>query len=375
MKIPFNLPHITGKELKYIEEVVEKRHLSGNGVFTGKCQQWLEKNIGCAKAFLTTSCTSALELSAVLLNLGPGDEVIMPSYTFVSTANAFVMLGATPVFVDIRGDTLNIDERKIEKAITRKTRAIVAVHYSGVACNIHEIKRITKKHKLILIEDAAHALMAAYNNKPLGSFGELAALSFHETKNITSGEGGALLINDKRFIKRAKLVWEKGTDRHIFREGKADKYTWVDLGSSYMPSEIIAAFLYAQMKDASRITRKRLYLWNLYHKMFTDMERNKKLRRPVVPPGCEHNAHMYYLILPDKHRRDMLIASFKKKGIGCVFHYIPLHSSPAGKRFGRSAGKLPVTTDMSERIIRLPLWAGMSRKEIVSVINAVKKSL
>jgi TDP-4-keto-6-deoxy-D-glucose transaminase len=357
--IPFNKPYMTGQELGYISQAHANGHLAGNGQFSKQCCAWLEDRIGCQKALLTHSCTAALEMAAILSGVGIGDEVIMPSFTFVSTANAFVLRGATPVFVDIRPDTLNIDETKIEQAITPRTRAIVPVHYAGVGCDMDAIMEIARRHDLLVIEDAAQGLIGRYRDRPLGSIGHMAALSFHETKNIISGEGGALLINDPRFVDRAEIIWEKGTNRSQFFRGQVDKYTWVDLGSSYLPGEIIAAFLWAQMEQADAITKRRLDIWADYHESFVDLERTGTVRRPIVPRECVHNAHMYYLLLPSLERRTTCIDRLKAKGIQSVFHYVPLHSSPFGRSIGRSVGDMSNTDAASERLVRLPLWLGL----------------
>lgn len=357
--IPFNKPFMTGQELGYISQAHANGHLAGNGQFSKQCCAWLEDRIGCQKALLTHSCTAALEMAAILSGVGIGDEVIMPSFTFVSTANAFVLRGATPVFVDIRPDTLNIDETKIEQAITPRTRAIVPVHYAGVGCDMDAIMEIARRHDLLVIEDAAQGLIADYRDRPLGSIGHMAALSFHETKNIISGEGGALLINDPRFVDRAEVVWEKGTNRSQFFRGQVDKYTWVDIGSSYLPGEIIAAFLWAQMEEADAITKRRLDIWADYHESFVDLERAGAVRRPIVPRECVHNAHMYYLLLPSLERRTTVIDRLKAKGIQSVFHYVSLHSSPFGRTIGRSVGDMSNTDAASERLVRLPLWLGL----------------
>ena len=359
MKIPFNKPFMTGRETGYILAAHEAGHLSGNGPFSKRCHHWLEERIGCAKALLTHSCTAALEMAAILLDLKPGDEVIMPSYTFVSTANAFVLRGAVPVFVDIRPDTLNLDETKIEAAITPKTRAIVVVHYAGVACEMDAIMQIAERHGLLVVEDAAQGVMSTYKGKPLGSIGHLGAYSFHETKNIISGEGGALLVNDPRFEARAEIVWEKGTNRNSFFRGEVDKYTWVDLGSSYLPGELIAAFLWAQFEQAETITHRRLDIWQHYHDAFAPLEAAGLVQRPSIPADCRHNAHMYYLLLPSLDLRSRFIAGMKEADIHPVFHYIPLHSSPAGQRFCRTPSPLPHTEQLSERLVRLPLWPGI----------------
>jgi len=377
MKIPFNKPYMTGKELWYIAQAHANGHLAGDGQFTKQCSQWLEGRTGSNRALLTHSCTAALEMAAILADLKPGDEVIMPSYTFVSTANAFVLRGAVPVFVDIRPDTLNIDESKIEDAITEQTRAIVTVHYAGVGCEMDSIMDIARKHDLLVIEDAAQALMSSYKGRPLGSIGHMATLSFHETKNIISGEGGALLVNDPGLIERAEIIREKGTNRSQFFRGEVDKYTWVDIGSSYLPGELIAAFLWAQMEEAEAITRKRLDIWNTYHQWFDDNERSGNIRRPAVPTHCEHNAHMYYLLLPSLQSRTKFIKQLANVGINSVFHYIPLHSAPAGQRLGRSHGDLTNTTELANKLVRLPLWLGLDKhqaeviRQILTVLGAL----
>jgi len=347
---------MTGKELWYVSQAHANGHLAGDGEFTKRCNSWLEEKIGCKKALLTHSCTAALEMTAILCDLEPGDEVIMPSYTFVSTANAFVLQGAVPVFVDIRPDTLNIDETQIEQAITSKTKAIVVVHYAGVGCEMDTIVEIAQRHQLILIEDAAQGICATYKDRPLGSIGDLATVSFHETKNIISGEGGALLVNSERFVERAEIIREKGTNRSKFLRGQVDKYTWVEKGSSYLPSELVAAFLWAQMEEADDITKRRLAIWNSYHQSFATLEKQEKLRRPVIPDECGHNAHMYYLLLANSEARDECIAYLKDQGIGSVFHYVPLHNSPMGRRCSRASGELNNTTQLSSRLLRLPLW-------------------
>jgi len=360
--IPFNKPFMTGRELSYLSEAHAQGHLSGNGAFTNKCQKWLEQRIGCSKALLTHSCTGALEMAAILAKINPGDEVIKPSYTFVSTANAFVLRGGVPVFVDIRSDTLNIDETKIEAAITPRTKAIVTVHYAGVGCDMDTIMAIAKDYQLLVIEDAAHAVMSSYKERPLGSIGHLAALSFHETKNLISGEGGALLINDPRFAERAEMVWEKGTNRSLFFRGKVDKYTWTDVGSSYLPSELIAAFLWAQMEEAKSITARRIGIWKRYHDGFASLDQSGKARRPAVPGDCTHNAHIYYLLLSNLQKRNSFIAKLKEQGIESVFHYVPLHDSPMGQKHARFSGQLTETRSAAERLVRLPLWLGLESK-------------
>lgn len=373
MRVPFNKPYMTGKELQYIAQAHANSHLAGDGAFTRKCSAWLEQRIGCHKALLTHSCTAALEMAAILTDIEPGDEVIMPSYTFVSTANAFVLRGAVPVFVDIRADTLNIDEAKIEAAITPRTRAIVPVHYAGVACEMDAIMDIARRYRLIVIEDAAQGIMSSYKGRALGSIGHLACLSFHETKNIISGEGGALLINDPELSLRAEIIREKGTNRSQFFRGQVDKYTWCDVGSSYLPGELIAAFLWAQMEEADAITAERLRLWGHYHETMASLEVQGLLQRPTVPLDCAHNAHMYYLLLPDLRLRSELIAQMNQQGVGVVFHYVPLHSAPAGLRFGRVSGGMNVTDDMADRLVRLPLWVGLDESihEVTSSVTSL----
>lgn len=374
MNIPFNKPYMTGKELWYISQAHASGHLAGDGQFTKKCNAWLEQRIGCQKALLTHSCTAALEMAAILADIQPGDEVIMPSYTFVSTANAFVLRGGVPVFVDIRPDTLNMDETKIEAAITPRTKAIAPVHYAGVACEMDTIMDIARRHNLLVIEDAAQGIMSTYKGRPLGSIGHLAALSFHETKNIISGEGGALLVNDAKLVARAEMVREKGTNRSQFFRGQVDKYTWVDVGSSFLPGEVIAAFLWAQMEEADAITRRRLDIWSNYHQWFANVEKAGKVQRPTVPRECVHNAHMYYLLLPSLAQRTAMIDQLKGKGILSVFHYIPLHSSPRGKAVGRAAGDMAHTDSISDRLVRLPLWLGLEEhlaEVIAEVVAAI----
>lgn len=359
LMIPFNKPFMTGRELSYIAQAHVNGHLSGDGTFTRECHAWLEAHTSASKALLTHSCTAALEMAAILLDLEPGDEVIMPSYTFVSTANAFVLRGAVPVFIDIRADTLNLDERLIEAAITPRTKAICVVHYAGVACEMDAICDIARRHGLKVVEDAAQGIYSRYKGRPLGAIGELGAMSFHETKNIISGEGGALLVRDTELAERAEVVREKGTNRSRFFRGQVDKYTWVDIGSSYLPGEIIAAFLQAQMEDGDLITRRRLALWNRYHAWAASHESAGRLRRPIVPEYCTHNAHMYYLLLPNLEARSRFISGMKERGVGTVFHYIPLHSAPAGREFARTHGSLSVTDEMSDRLVRMPLWVGL----------------
>lgn len=357
--IPFNKPYMTGHELENIAAAHANGHLSGDGPFTRRCHAWLEQQCVAQRALLTHSCTAALEMAALLLDLEPGDEVIMPSYTFVSTANAFVLRGAVPVFVDIREDTLNLDERLVEGAITAKTRAICVVHYAGVACEMDPILDIAERHGLRVIEDAAQGIYSTYKGRPLGTLGDAGCLSFHETKNIISGEGGALLLRDAELAERAEVLREKGTNRSKFFRGQVDKYTWVDIGSSYLPGEIVAAFLAAQLEEGEAITRRRLALWDRYHAWAERHEVAGMLRRPVVPPHCTHNAHMYYLLLPSLDARSRFISRMKELEVATVFHYIPLHSSPCGLQHGRAYGSLPITDAASERLVRLPLWVGL----------------
>lgn len=371
--IPFSRPYLTGKELDYIAEAYSGGQLAGDGLFTRRCSQWLQDKTGCLKALLTHSCTAALEMAAILADIQPGDEVIMPSYTFVSTANAFVLRGGVPVFVDIRPDTLNIDESLVEAAITSRTKAIVAVHYAGVACEMNALMDIAHRHGLLMIEDAAQGVMAQYQSQPLGSIGHLGCFSFHETKNVISGEGGALLINDAHFIKRAEIIREKGTNRSQFFRGQVDKYTWVDIGSSYLPGEIIAAFLYAQLQSTDQVTSARLKIWNQYHHLLSPLEQKGNLRRPVIPSQCQQNAHMYYILLPDLQTRTDLILYLKEHHINAVFHYVPLHCSPAGRRYGRTHGELTHTKNLSDRLLRLPLFPGLTFQQIDQVIASIKE--
>ena len=374
MRIPFNKPYMTGRELWLISQAHAAGHLSGDGRFTRQCHDWIQANTGCRKALLTHSCTAALEMSALLLDLAHGDEVIMPSFTFVSTANAFVLRGACPVFVDIRPDTLNIDERLIESAITERTKAIVPVHYGGVACDMDAIMEIARRHDLFVVEDAAQGFLARYRDRPLGSIGHLAALSFHETKNVISGEGGALLINDDRFRSRAEIIWEKGTNRTQFLRGEVNKYTWVDIGSSFLPGELIAAFLWAQLESAYEMTTERLRLWNHYASGCKALE-PLGVRLPVVPPEAAHNAHLFYVLLPSSVSRSEMLAELNHRGVNAIFHYVPLHDSPAGRRYGRAVGAMDVTTTLSSRLIRLPVWVGVTPPEAEFIIASVAESL
>lgn len=373
--IPFNRPHLTTYELGFIGHAHGLGALAGDGEFTRRCHAWLEKNIGSPRTLLTHSCTAALEMCALLLDVEPGDEIIMPSYTFVSTANAFVLRGGVPVFVDIREDTLNLDEALIEDAITERTKAIVPVHYAGVCCEMDEICKIAKKHGLKVIEDAAQGIMATYKGKPLGGIGDLGAFSFHETKNIISGEGGALLINDEKYIGRAEIIREKGADRSRFFRGEVDKYTWQDIGSSFLPGELIAAFLWAQLEDAERITNERLSIWQNYDRLLAPLEAEGYLRRPIIPQECGHNGHIYYVLLAPEINRQKVLEHLKEAGVHAIFHYIPLHSSPAGKRLGRSSGELKLTDDLSARLIRLPLWIGLHTDDQERVVASLIRAL
>lgn len=369
--ITFNRPHVTGDELPFITEAIANLQLSANGVFTQRCQSRLEETLGAPRVLLTHSCTAALEMAALLSGIGPGDEVIMPSFTFVSTANAVALRGATPVFVDIRPDTFNVDEGAIEAAITGRTRAISVVHYAGVGAAMDAIGEIAVRRGLTVMEDAAQGLFASYRGRPLGTFGATGAISFHETKNVISGEGGALIVNDKALVDRAEILWEKGTDRTRFRRGETDRYTWCDLGSSFAPSEITAAFLWAQLRQAEAITRARRLIWERYHQAFAGWEAEGLLRRPQIPADRAHNAHLYGLLLPSASARAAALEGFARAGVQAIFHYVPLHDSPAGRRYGRAAGPLPVTEDVAARLIRLPLHADLTQEEQNRVIQAV----
>lgn len=374
IKIPFNKPFIEGKELYYISQAVIKyAHLSGDGPFTKMCQTWLEDNLGCPKAFLTHSCTGALEMAAMLCEVSEGDEVIMPSFTFVSTANAFVLRGAVPVFVDIRSDTLNINEKLIEEAITPKTKVIVPVHYAGVGCDMDSIMKIAKKHNLYVVEDAAQALLSNHNGRYLGTIGHFGCLSFHETKNVISGEGGALLVNDEKFVERAEILREKGTNRSRFFRGEVDKYTWVDKGSSYLPSELVGAFLFAQLERASEINAKRCRIFDGYYDGLKRLEKRGHLRLPFIPNKCDCNSHIFYIIVESLKIRTKLIEYLKKKSILSVFHYVPLHSSPAGKKYCRVSGSMTVTNDLSDRILRLPVYFDMELEDVQEVVENINE--
>lgn len=368
--IPFNKPYLTGKELHCIAEAHARGQLAGDGFFTQRCSAWLEERTGCHKALLTHSCTAALEMAAILADIQPGDEVIMPSYTFVSTANAFVLRGGVPVFVDIRADTLNINEELIEAAITSKTKAIVPVHYAGVACEMDTIMALARQYNLIVIEDAAQGVMATYKGRALGSIGDLGCYSFHETKNIISGEGGALLVNNPVFASRAEIIREKGTNRSQFFRGQVDKYTWVDIGSSYLPGELIAAFLWAQIQEAEIITKRRLSIWNTYHQSLASLEVRALLSRPHIPDHCSHNAHMYYILVADLESRTELIAGLKRQGVHCVFHYVPLHTASHQGLLARTHGQLTTTEVLADRLLRLPLWLEIETQQSI-VIDAL----
>lgn len=372
-KIPFNKPFIAGKELSYIARaVLVDSHIAGDGAFTERCHTWLEKRLGCKKALLTHSCTAALEMAAILCDIGPGDEVIMPSFTFVSTANAFVLRGGVPVFVDIRPDTLNIDESQIERAITPRTKAIVPVHYAGRACAMDKIMDIAEKHDLMVIEDAAQALLSTWQDKYLGTVGHLGCFSFHETKNIISGEGGALLINDPDLIKRAEILREKGTDRSRFYRGEIDKYTWQDIGSSYLPSDLTAAFLYAQLEEAEEIIDKRCKLFSRYLERLAPLVNAGDIQIPQISDNCEANGHLFYILTKSLDIRDALIKHLSQKGIHAVFHYLPLHLSPAGKRFCRVHGRMTVSEQVSDRLLRLPLYYEMANDDVDRVVGELK---
>ena len=371
--ISFNVPPIVGKEMEYIEEAIRSHKICGDGAFTRKCSEWLEKETGTEKALLTTSCTHATELAAILTNMGPGDEVIMPSYTFVSTADAFVLRGAKIVFVDIRPDTMNIDENLIEDAITERTRAIVPVHYAGVSCEMDKICKIAEKYNLYVIEDAAQGMMSTYKGKALGTIGDFGCYSFHETKNYSMGEGGALLIKNRENIKRAEIIREKGTNRSQFFRGEIDKYTWMEAGSSYLPSELNAAYLWAQLEEALEIYQNRMDSWKLYYDCLKDLAEEGKIELPYIPQGCVHNAHMFYIKAKDLQERTDLIYYLKGKNINCVFHYIPLHSSPAGKQLGVFHGEDRYTTTESERLMRLPMYYGLEGDAAIYISEMIKK--
>ena len=368
--INFNVPPYADKAKDYIQECVVNQKICGDGAYTRKCNEWIERKTGTAKCLLTTSCTHATELAALLCDIKPGDEVIMPSYTFVSTANAFVLRGAVPVFVDIRPDTMNIDEKLIEDAVTEKTRAIVPVHYAGVACEMDTIMAIAEKYHLAVIEDAAQGIMSTYKGRALGAIGNFGCFSFHETKNYSMGEGGALLIRDEKNVEEAEIIREKGTNRSQFFRGMVDKYTWVDYGSSYLPSELNAAYLWAQLEQADEINRARLSAWQKYYEGLECL--SDRIGLPVVPGSCAHNAHMFYIKAKDLEERTELIQTLKSNGISAPFHYVPLHSSPAGMKYGRFAGEDRYTTRESERLLRLPMYYGITEQDISTVVEAVK---
>ena len=373
-KIPFNKPFIVGKELYYIAQAVQNGHLSGDGPFTKKCNAWLEEHFHARKVLLTHSCTAALEMAAILCDIQPGDEFIVPSYTFVSTVNAFVLRGGVPKFVDIRPDTMNMDEKQIESAITSKTKVIVPVHYAGVGCEMDMIMNIARRHNLLVVEDAAQGVCATYNNKYLGTIGHLGCYSFHETKNFICGEGGALAINDERFFERAEIIREKGTNRSQFFRGMVDKYTWVDIGSSYLPSEMIAAFLYAQLEESGKITEKRLSIWDAYHAGLTGLEEMGKLRRPIIPSDCGHNAHMYYILLKNLDERTRLIKFLKERDIHPVFHYVPLHNSPKGIELSNGkAPSLPLTEEYADRLLRLPCYYELTLEQVRGICKVIEE--
>lgn len=370
--IPFNIPPFVGKELDYMKQAIDSKKICGDGAFTKKCNGMLEKQTGCGKVLLTTSCSHALEMASLLTNIQPGDEVIMPSYTFVSTANAFVLRGAVIVFVDIRPDTMNIDENLIEDAITQKTKAIVPVHYAGVGCEMDKIMEIARKHDLLVVEDAAQGVMAYYKGRALGSIGDVGCYSFHETKNYSMGEGGAVLVNNPEMYERSEIVREKGTNRSRFLRGQIDKYTWVDVGSSYLPSDMNAAYLCAQLEMADEINDNRLASWKKYYDAFASLEAEGLVERPFIPTECAHNAHMFYLKVRDLEQRSELISYLKDKGILAVFHYVPLHSAEAGVKFGRFHGEDKYTTKESERLLRLPMYYGLTDQDIDYIVENVK---
>lgn len=371
--INFNLPPFTGNEVEYIRQAIKNNKICGDGEFTKGCNKWIEERFDIQKALLTTSCTHALEMTALLADIQPGDEVIMPSFTFVSTADAFVMRGAKIVFIDIRPDTMNINEELIEAAITNKTKAIVPVHYAGVACNMDKIMEIAQKYNLFVIEDAAQGVMSTYKGQALGTIGHFGCYSFHETKNYSMGEGGALLIKDYKYIEKAEIIREKGTDRSKFFRGQVDKYTWVDYGSSYLPSELNAAYLYAQLEEADKINEARLNIWNTYNKELKELEMSGMIQLPYIPEDCVHNAHMYYIKLKDIKQRQEFIAYMKENDVQTVFHYIPLHSAPAGKKYGVFHGEDEYTTKESERLVRLPLYYGLQQEEVEHIVRMIKE--
>ena len=372
MRVPFNRPVLTGAEMDYMRAAIDNLQISGDGVFTKKVHALLESLTGAQKALLTTSCTHALEMTALLLDVTPGDEIILPSFTFVSTANAFVLRGGRPVFVDIRRDTLNIDPAQIASRITPRTRAIVVVHYAGIGCDMDAIMAIASRHAIPVIEDNAHGLLGAYRDRPLGSFGALTALSFHETKNFTCGEGGALMINDARYVERAEILREKGTDRSRFFRGQVDKYGWMDIGSSYLPSDLLAAFLLAQLESRDRIQAHRKRVWETYRSELEDWARANDVGLPHVPDECRQSYHLFYLVMPSLDARQAFIAHLRERGVGAVFHYLPLHLSPMGRRFGGRPGDCPVTEEVSDRLVRLPLYNDLSPETQAEVIADIE---
>lgn len=369
--IPFNIPPYVGTELDYVKQAVDNKKICGDGTFTKKCHQWLEVAFKCQKALLTTSGTTALEMAAILCDLKPGDEVILPSFTFSTTATAFVLVGAKLVFVDIRPDTMNIDETKIEAAITDKTKVIVPVHYAGVACEMDAIMEIARKHKLLVVEDSAQGVMGTYKGRALGTIGDMGCYSFHETKNYSMGEGGALMINDPKYNERAEIIREKGTNRARFFRGQVDKYTWVDYGSSYLPSDMNAAYLWGELEVAAKINNNRLSTWTAYYDAFSGLASDGLIGLPTIPDACKHNAHMFYVKLKDLNQRTDFISFLRSKGVQASFHYVPLHSSPAGERFGRFSGIDEFTTRESDRLVRLPMYYGMDKEDRERVIGAV----
>lgn len=371
--IDFNRPAFVGSELEYIHDAIHRGMLCGDGIYTKKCSQWMEKEFDVSRVMLTTSCTHALEMAAFLCDIQPGDEVIMPSYTFVSTADAFVLRGAKIVFVDIRPDTMNLDEKLIEQAITPKTKVIVPVHYAGVACEMDTIMDIAHRHGLKVVEDAAQGVDACYKGKALGTIGDFGCYSFHETKNFTMGEGGALLFQKEEYLERAEILREKGTDRSKFFRGQVDKYRWMDYGSSYLPSELNAAYLYAQLEAKDKIQKKRMEIYEYYHRNLADLAAEGKVEQPYVPQDCEHNAHMYYLKVKDMKVRTRLLAYLRENGICSVFHYVPLHSAPAGQKFGRFAGEDVYTTKESERLLRLPMFYNLDMEDVKRIVDVIHK--
>jgi dTDP-4-amino-4,6-dideoxygalactose transaminase len=371
MNVLFNKPHSTGNELKYIQEAISNHHLSGDGPFGKKCHAWLEQKLNAKKVLLTPSGTAALEMMALLLDIKDGDEVIMPSYTFVSTANAFVLRGAVPVFVDIRPDTINLDEKLIRKAITKRTRAIVPVHYAGVGCVMDTIMDLSREFDIAVVEDAAHAVLAEYKNRPLGSIGHMAALSFHETKNLISGEGGALIINDEKYIDRAEIIREKGTNRSLFFRGQVDKYRWMDVGSSYLPSELQSAYLWAQFEEGENITARRLEIWHRYYELLKEAAAKNWLTLPVVPSDCAQNGHLFYVMLSHGEHRDRLLQHLREKGVSAMFHYVPLHTAPAAAKYCRISGDLLHTENAGERLIRLPFFNDITVEQQMYVVDSI----